>query len=82
MNAPVRSPIETIPDPIADARQEVWRLLQSVSHYCHCAQLHLEVADDLVALYDMQSARAHFISAIQAFEPVRAPLWQSEGGAR
>lgn len=57
-----------------DARAETHRLLGAVAHYCHCAQLHLEIADDPVAIWDLTAARNHFKSAIRAFEPVRAAI--------
>ena len=66
---------ETIPaDPLADAREETYRLLGSVAHYCRCAQIHLEIADDPVAFYDIVAARGYFISAIRALEPIRAAI--------
>ena len=58
-------------DPLADRREETHRLLQSVAHYCRCAQLHLESADDEVAIWDMAAARDYFHSAIRTFEPLR-----------
>ena len=59
---------------LADAREEVYRLLGSVGHYLRCAQMHLEVADDPVAFYDIVAARGYFISAIRALEPIRAAI--------
>ena len=73
-NFPSTSTNVAPPDDLADAREETWRLLGAVAHYCRCAQLHLEVADDAVTLYDMRSAREYFISAIRTFEPVRAAI--------
>lgn len=67
MNAPVRPPADTL----GAVREEVWHLLQSVAHYAHCAQSHLEVGDDLVALYDLRAAREYFIAAIREFEPLK-----------
>ena len=61
-------------DHLADAREETYRLLQSVVHYSRCAQMHLEIADDPVAFYDIVAARGYFISAIRALEPIRAAI--------
>jgi hypothetical protein len=65
----------------AAAREEVWQLLQSTIHYCRCAQLHLEVDDDVLALYDMRQAREHFIRAIREFEPLRRTISERIGAA-
>ena len=66
---------EAIPaDHLADAREETYRLLQSVIHYSSCAQMHLEIADDAIAIYDIVAARGYFISAIRALEPIRAAI--------
>lgn len=61
------------------AREETWRLLQSAAHYCRCAQLHLEAADDAVTLYDMRAAREYFVAAIRQFEPLRRSLAERIG---
>jgi len=72
-------------DSLADAREETCRLLQSVIHYCRCTQLHLEVGDDPVAVYDITTTKHYFDSAIRSFEPVRASFRQridkAEGAA-
>ena len=36
--------------------------------------MHLEVADDIVAIWDLSAARDYFKSAIRSFEPVRAEI--------
>lgn len=63
-----------VPAELADAREETYRLLQSVAHYCHCAQMHLEVADDGGALWDFSHAKQYFASAVRRFEAVRAAM--------
>jgi len=71
MNAPLLNQ-----DDLAEARKEAWRLLQSTVHYCRCAQMHLQSADDPVAIWDITAARDYFKSAWETFEPVRAAMRQ------
>lgn len=61
-------------DALGEAREETFKLLGAVSRYRRCAQMHLEVADDPVAIYDLAAARNYFVSAIRAYEPVRAAI--------
>lgn len=61
-------------DHLADAREEAYQNLGAVAHYCRCAQMHLEIADDPVAFYDLVAVRTYFKAAIRAFEPVRAAI--------
>jgi hypothetical protein len=84
MNAPVRPPAAARDD-LADAREETYRLLQSVAHYCKCCHMHLAYSDDPVALIDFRTAREYFIAAIREFEPIHAAMRNAgaatEGGA-
>ena len=56
---------------LAAAREETYALLGSVAHYCRCAQMHLEVADDAVALLDLVTAWGYFHRARAVFKPIR-----------
>jgi len=58
-------------DQMAEARKETWRLLQTLVHYAHCTQAHLELADDAVSLYDFHTVEQYFKAAKRAFEPIR-----------
>jgi hypothetical protein len=71
MSAPVPPPTS---DDLAYARDETHALLATAEHYCRCARLHLEIADDAVALYDIIGAQEHFALALTAFKPVRDAL--------
>lgn len=59
---------------LADAREDTRANLAIAEHYCRLARGHLEIADDPVALMDIQSARIHFAAAIDAFKPVRRAM--------
>lgn len=57
---------------ILTERRETWRLLQSVVHYSKCTQMHLEVGDDAVAVYDFAAVEEYFNAARRHFAIVRA----------
>lgn len=56
------------------AREDAYENLAVCEHYCRCARLHLEVADDAVTLMDLLHAREHFAAALRAFSPVREAM--------
>ena len=56
---------------LAAAREETYALLGSVAHYCRCAQMHLEVADDAVALLGFGDGLGVFHRARAVFKPIR-----------
>lgn len=55
----------------AQAREAAHEELALVEHYCRCARLHLEVANDPVTTMDLIEARSHFAAALRAFSSVR-----------
>ena len=55
----------------AELREAAHEELALTEHYCQCARMHLQVADDAVTILDLLSARDHFTVALRAFTPIR-----------
>ncbi len=58
----------------AKAREAAHEELALTEHYCRCARLHLQVADDPVTILDLLSARRHFAAALRAFSPIKETI--------
>ena len=61
-------------DEAAELREAAFEELALTEHYCRCARMHLQVADDPVTVMDMLRARDHFTAAIRAFAPIRQAM--------
>lgn len=59
------------PEDLANARVEAFKLLGTTAHYCRCAQMHLQVADDSVALLDLHAVRTHLSAALREFKIIQ-----------